>query len=113
MRKTATIEKEYIECDGCLYGMAEEDPRVEVTVPFDFAWEALRSNPPETLTFHFHALQQRHDCFRYWAHNPTIMKRSLKARELDEEQIDDFLSLMLYRKESGFGPGLAREKVKV
>jgi len=110
MRKEATVTKEYLECDGCQYGMAEKDPRIEITVPYDFEWEALRSDPPETLMFHFHAVQTRHDCFRYWAHSPHVMKRSLRERGLDAEQIDDFMSLMLYRE--GLGPGIERPKEK-
>ncbi len=113
MRKSRTIEQPYLECDGCQYLMSEDDPRIEVTVPFDFPWKELQSDPIAMLTFHFHALGQRHDCFRYWAHDPHNMKRSLKEHGLDDNQIDDFMSLMLYRQQNGFGPGVARAKEKV
>lgn len=37
------------------------------------------------------------------------MERSLKERKWDENQIDEFLSLMLYRKNgSGSSPGVPR-----
>jgi len=87
--------------------MGDEPPRITVTVPFDYPWEFLRDG--HALEFHFHAIKQRHDCFRYWAHNPGIMRDSLKTRDLDEEQIDEFMSLMLYRHNS-WGPGIEREK---
>ena len=111
MMKKKTIEQEYLECDGCGYVMGKEDPRIEVSVPFDFPWEWLRDlKDPGVLTFHFHALRQRHDCFRYWAHNPRIMEQSLKDRELDNEQREEFLSLMLYRAEGNlYSPGIPRE----
>lgn len=112
MKKTKTVEQTILECDGCQYLMSEKDPRIEVTVPFDFPWKELRSDPIETLTFHFHALGNRHDCFRYWAHDPHNMRRSLRERELDADQIEDFMSLMLYR-DGSFGPGVARPKDKV
>lgn len=110
MKKQRTETKTYIECDGCNYVMGE-GPMIVVSVPFDFPWEWLRGKRAETLEFHFHALRQRHDCFRYWAHNPSIMRTSLKERELDNEQVDEFMALMLYREKS-WQPGIAREPVK-
>jgi hypothetical protein len=106
VKKKRTVTKEYMECDGCKYLMGE-GPMITVSVPFDYPWEYLRDD--RQLEFHFHALQQRHDCFRYWAHNPRIMRDSLKDRELDNEEIDEFMSLMLYRERIG-GPGVEREK---
>lgn len=111
MRKTVQVEKEQLSCDGCQYLMNESDARIEVSVPFDFILEELRADQPDTLDFHFHALGHRHDCFRYWAHGTDIMKRSLRERGLDDEQIDDFLSLMLYREHS-WSPGIDRPKAK-
>jgi hypothetical protein len=111
LKKTKTIEKEYLECDGCKYLMNENDPMVVVSVPFDFPFEWLRGPKAETLDFHFHALGHRHDCFRYWAHNPEVMRDSLKARDLDNEQAEEFMALMLYRQNS-FSPGIAREPAK-
>lgn len=110
MKKERTVTQEYLTCDGCLYLMAEKDPRIEVTVPFDYPLEFLRDGG--VLTFHFHALTYRHDCFRYWAHSPDVMRRSVRERGLDKEQIDDFLSLMLYR-EDPIHPGIERPKEKV
>ena len=111
MRKTRTKTEEYLTCDGCKYLMGK-GPMIVVSVPFDFPFEWLRGEKAETLDFHFHALKHRHDCFRYWAHNPSIMQRSLKDRELDNEQVDEFMELMLYRQNS-YSPGLERkEKVK-
>jgi hypothetical protein len=108
MRKKKTIEQEYLECDGCKYLMGSKEPLITVTVPFDYPLEFLRED--RTIEFHFHALTHRHDCFRYWAHNPRIMRDSLTNRGFDEEQIDEFLSLMLYR-EDAFHPGVARPEV--
>lgn len=106
MDKERTVTQKYRECDGCKYTMGS-DPMIVVSVPFDYPLDFLREIDPGTLEFHFHALANRHDCFRYWAHNPRIMKESLVARELDEEQIDEFMSMMLYRN-SSFEPGVAR-----
>lgn len=111
MKKQRTVTQQYLECDGCQYLMAEKDPMIVVSVPFDFPFEWLRGEKGGTLDFHFHALKHRHDCFRYWAHNPRIMRDSLKARELDSEQADEFMELMLYRQNS-FAPGIEKEKAK-
>lgn len=107
MEKERTLTQKYLECDGCKYLMGGAEPKIVVSVPFDYPWDVLREIDPGALEFHFHAIKQRHDCFRYWAHNPRIMKESLVARELDEEQIDEFMSMMLYR-ENSFSPGIAR-----
>jgi len=109
MKKVRNVQQEYMECDGCIYVMSESKPRITVDVPFDYPLEALREDPPRSLEFHFHADS---DCFRYWAHNPRIMRRSLAERELSEDEIMDFLSLMLYR-EDPFHPGVERPKEKV
>lgn len=106
MNKERTVTQKYMECDGCKYVMGES-PHITVAVPFDYPLEFLRDDG--TLEFHFHALTNRHDCFRYWAHNPRIMSESLTARGLDEEQIDEFTSMMLYRQNT-FSPGIEREK---
>lgn len=108
MNRERTVTQKYMECDGCKYTMGD-GPMITVTVPFDYPWEFLREDEPGTLDFHFHALTHRHDCFRYWAHNPGIMEDSLRARELDNEQRDEFMSMMLYRQ-SSFSPGLERGK---
>ena len=107
MNKERTVTQQYMECDGCKYLMSDKDPFITVSVPFDYPLEFLRDGT--MLDFHFHTLANRHDCFRYWAHNPRIMRDSLTARGMDEEQIDDFMSLMLYRQ-SPFSPGIEREK---
>ena len=110
MHRERNVTQEYIECDGCKYVLGSRTgPMIVVRVPHDYPWEALREDEPAALEFHFHALAHRHDCFRYWAHNPSIMRDSLTARGFDEEQIDEFMSLMLYR-ESTFAPGIEREK---
>lgn len=111
MHRVKTVEQTYIECDGCKYVMGKNDPRIVVVVPFDYPFEMMRSDDVEQIEFHFHALRKRHDCFRYWAHNPEIMRDSLRARDFDDEQIDDFMALMLYR-EDNFHPGVARPKEK-
>lgn len=107
MRKQVMVEKTQFTCDGCQYLMsqAQVDDGIKVVVPFDYSWMELREE--RELEFHFHTLSNRHDCFRYWAHNPDVMTRSLRDRKLDDEEIDQFLSLMLYRKHS-WSPGLAR-----
>jgi hypothetical protein len=110
MNKERTVTQKYVECDGCKYVMGN-GPMITVSVPFDFPFEWLRGAKGETLDFHFHAIQARHDCFRYWAHNPGVMRDSLRARELDNEQIDEFMSLMLYRQNS-YSPGIEKPKVK-
>ena len=107
MKKEKSVTQQYVECDGCKYVMGEDAPMIVVSVPFDYPWEFMRDN--RQLEFHFHAIKQRHDCFRYWAHNPGIMRDSLKTRELDNEEIDEFMSLMLYREHS-WGPGIEQKK---
>lgn len=105
-----TVTTPALACDGCQYLMSAKHPRVEVTVPFDFKVEWMRAD--RTETFHFHAHPHRHDCFRYWAHNPQVMRRSLEERDWSEEQIDDFMSMMLYRT-GPFNPGIERPKEKI
>ena len=100
MDKQRTVVQDYRTCDGCDYMMGDKHPPIVVTVPpggLVFA----------ELVFHFHALTNRHDCFRYWAHNPSIMRKSLAERELDDQQIDEFMSMMLYR-EGQYAPGIPR-----
>lgn len=111
MHRTKTVEQHYLSCDGCKYLMGKDELKIVVTVPFDYPFEFMRSDDVEELEFHFHALKNRHDCFRYWAHNPRIMRDSLTDRGFDEEQIEDFMSLMLYR-EGTWSPGVERPKEK-
>lgn len=108
MKKERTKTEEYIECDGCQYVMGK-GPMIVVSVPFDFPFDFLQDDGK--LEFHFHAIEQRHDCFRYWAHSPQVMRQSLKNRSLDEDQIDAFMELMLYRQHS-WSPGIEREPKK-
>ena len=103
MEKKKTVEQTVIECDGCQYIMGRAPAPILVTVP-------LHDNA-EPLVFHFHTLHNRHDCFRYWAHNPRVMIRSLKERGLGDEDVEAFMELMLYR-ESKFGPGIDRPETK-
>ena len=112
MQKTRTVEQKYLECDGCQYLLGQSSPPIVVTVPFDFAWMEIREDPPRELEFHFHTLSSRHDCFRYWAHNPHNMERSLRERGLNDDEIDAFMSLMLYRRDN-FAPGVERPKKTV
>jgi hypothetical protein len=105
MEKERTLTQKYLECDGCKYVMGSDDPMIVVSVPFDYPWEFLRDD--RNLEFHFHAIRQRHDCFRYWAHNPRIMRESLEARKLNEDQIDEFMMMMLYREHS-WQPGITK-----
>lgn len=109
MRNLVTVEKPQYTCDGCDYLMRESeiDQAVRVVVPFDYPWMDLQAG--HELEFHFHTLSNRHDCFRYWAHNTHVMKRSLVHRGLTEDEIDSFMGLMLYRDDDRpYSPGLAR-----
>ena len=120
MRKQISVPKTQITCDGCDYIMSDPSrvPCITVTVPFE--WDDGKETF-DTLTFEFHALQgagtserrstDRHDCFRYWAHNPDVMRRSLLERGLVESEIDEFMGIMLY-KSSSFSPGIARPEPK-
>jgi hypothetical protein len=96
-----TITRDATSCDGCEYLIGSDVPTIVVTVR------------GEQFDFHDGGQGQaeRHDCFRYWAHGPNIMKRSLLERGWNEEAIDEFLSLMLYRKD-GLSPGVTRPKAK-
>lgn len=98
-----------LDCDGCDYTIAAAKEGGAVRVEKDAS--VLRVPwPGSDLEFHFHSPKvSRNDCFRYWAHNPRIMRRSLERRSLSEAVIDDFLSAMLYR-DNPSGPGVAREK---
>lgn len=91
------VTRDAICCDGCDYIIPYSVPKVLVTARGE--------------EFHFHdggeGAAERHDCFRYWAHNPRIMERSLKARDWDADTIDEFMSLMLYRANT-HSPGIAR-----
>ena len=94
-----TVTSKAIQCDGCEYLVGRSVPLVRVLAR---GWE-----------FDFHdggeGAAERHDCFRYWAHNPHVMQRSLKARGLNEDEIDEFMAVMLYRKEGTSGPGIPRD----
>lgn len=96
-----TITRPAVSCDGCEYLISAGVQTTTLVVRGE--------------QFDFHdggtGTAERHDCFRYWAHNPRIMRRSLEERDWGEERIDEFLSLMLYR-EGSLGPGLPREPVK-
>ena len=113
MKKTRMRSEEYLECDGCGYLMVSGKPMVVLSVPFDvgMAVEA-EGRDWATVDFHFHVLAQRHDCFRYWAHNPRIMRNSLIEREFADDEIDDFMELMLYREHS-YSPGIERWQVEL
>jgi hypothetical protein len=113
---------EKLVCDGCDYiiGLTTEERndsiRVEErTMTLRMPWDTdpIKKEDWVWLEFHFHSpvhMQSRRDCFRYWAHNPRIMKRSLEYRELPEDEIDEFMSVMLYR-DNKHGPGIERASV--
>jgi len=97
-----TVTRPAVLCDGCEYLIDYRVPTITVVVRGE--------------QFDFHdggeGAAERHDCFRYWAHNPRIMQRSLKNREWDDERIDEFMALMLYREVNSTGsPGIARPEV--
>lgn len=99
-----TVSHPAVQCDGCEYIIGQKVPTVRVIARGE--------------QFDFHdggeGAAERHDCFRYWAHGPHIMRRSLENRDWDCEQIDEFMSLMLYRGKGAYpGPGLPREPAKV
>lgn len=93
-----TITRDAICCDGCDY-IIENGVRTIALVVRE-----------EMFDFHDggQGNAERHDCFRFWAHNPDIMKRSLGARDWDEDRIEEFMSLMLYRSSTPGSPGMAR-----
>lgn len=112
MRHEIPTTRVQYECDGCQYGMRdpEERPCIVVSVPMEY-------DGGDRLTFHFHGVQDDgyRDCFRYWAHNPDVMERSLRARGLDETDRDEFMYLMLYKRERDgkvdtFSPGVPRKR---
>lgn len=113
MRTTETVPKEVLTCDGCDYliGLTQEeynDGRIieEVIATLIIPWEAAIN---EILEFHFHVVPHRQDCFRYWAHNPRIMRRSLKARSMQEDEINKFMEIFIYRSENwNSAPGITR-----
>lgn len=122
MKREKMAPKRWVECDGCQYQIgltrAERDEGADIEsrttvlrVPTEHG-----DGPSEDdgfLEFHFHGPNgSRHDCFRYWANSPDVMKRSLKERGWEEEQIDKFMATHLYRPEGQtFGPGMTRPKV--
>lgn len=97
MDKQRSVVEKYRQCDGCQYLVGKDSPVITVSVPLDHG----------EFLFHFHTLANRHDCFRYWAHSPRIMQKSLQERSFTDEMIDEFLELMLYREDT-FHPGIAR-----
>jgi hypothetical protein len=124
MNKERMEAHKWIECDGCQYaigrtsreaanGLRLDRIHMTVSIPVDLV-------PENDLTFHFHVANDEarpddtrglRDCFRYWAHNPSIMKRSLKERGMDDDDIDTFMSQFLYRTgTSSLSPGVEREK---
>jgi hypothetical protein len=96
-----TVTETAIQCDGCEYLVGKNVETITVVVRGEI--------------FDFHdggkGAAERHDCFRYWAHGPRIMRRSLENRGWPEERVEEFLSLMLYREEGGpwESPGIPRE----
>jgi len=94
-----TVTRRAIECDGCEYLIGSGVQTITLMVR------------DEQFDFHDggEGDAERHDCFRYWAHSPETMKRSLRNRGWGDERIDEFMSLMLYRADS-WGPGIARPK---
>ena len=97
------VTRDAIVCDGCEYLIGTAKNTIVLNVRGEL--------------FHFHdgtPPTDRRDCFRYWAHGPRIMERSLREREWDDEKVDEFLSQMLYRKDnSSFSPGVPRPEKKV
>lgn len=120
MIKTKNETKEYYICDGCFYmiGLSTEERNAgttveEITMTINIPWDV----EGDSFEFHFHSPGTRgiggwRDCFRYWAHNPEIMKISLKERETSEDEIDEFMTQMLYRSRA-HSPGIDRPKVNV
>lgn len=115
MKREAETKVYIVECDGCDYVLARRNRERElepalansilVSVPWDWPWPAeIRSG--NKLDFHFHA---DGDCFRYWAHSPYVMKKSLEKRGLDEAQVGEFMRLMLYRSDHR-SPGIEQKK---
>jgi hypothetical protein len=101
------VTRDAIQCDGCEYQIGRDVEMIHVTVRGEI--------------FDFHdggeGNAERHDCFRYWAHGPHIMKRSLQERGWDEDRVEEFLSLMLYRASAtaaggpfSGSPGIPREE---
>lgn len=110
MRSTVMEEREVLTCDGCDYilgltteekeaGVDVEDTIAKLTIP----WKG------KVLEFLFHIAAHRHDCFRYWAHNPGIMKKSLADRDFIPSEVDEFMSTFLYREHS-HEPGITRSE---
>jgi hypothetical protein len=97
------VTRSAIVCDGCGYIIPGGERQITLTVRkevFDFCDGG-------------EGAAEKHDCFRYWAHGPRIMRRSLEERDWDDERIEEFLSLMLYRGEGWLGgPGVPREPVE-
>lgn len=93
-----TVTRDAICCDGCGYLIGSNVQTIALVVREEM--------------FDFHdggqGAAERHDCFRYWAHNPDIMEGSLKDRGWAREKIDEFMSLMLYRSGSPGSPGIPR-----
>jgi len=102
MKKSVTVERTHMTCDGCGYLMNEKVEHIVLSIP-------------EVKDFHFHAADPFKrtadaDCFRCWAHNVKIMKDSLKNRNCSEGEIDKFLSGMLYRERPG-GSDVAKPEI--
>jgi hypothetical protein len=108
MKTEQVVPQTVYECDGCAYvlvltteekaaGKEVLDTAAILTIP----WGGQK------LEFHFHVVRARNDCFRYWAHNPQVMKRSLEDRDLTDDDIESFMATFLYRSHS-HEPGVAR-----
>jgi hypothetical protein len=108
MKTEQVVPRTVYECDGCQYvlGLTTEE-KAEGKEVLDTA--AILTIPwgGQKLEFHFHAVPHRNDCFRYWAHDPQVMHRSLEDRDFTDEDIDSFMAMFLYRKHS-HSPGIAR-----
>ena len=109
VKKTRSEITEFLECDGCKYvlGLTTEqrDAGVEIEETIATLIIPWGGAPVE---FHFHVQRGRNDCFRYWAHNPPVMKFSLEERDWEHKDIQEFMTMFLYTDKFG-GPGVARE----
>jgi hypothetical protein len=90
MNRSRMKEEKWFDCDGCGYALSGS------IMTLDTAFHDYDEN--NTSVFHFHRPSKEHDCFRHWAHNLYVMKRSLQQRKWHEEEIDEFLLCMLYRE---------------
>lgn len=110
------------DCDGCDYIIGPPGKVLDDGSTIDCHVTVLRI--PTThehgaadgedgfLEFHFHGPAGRSsDCFRYWAHSPHVMARSLERRGWLPDEVQEFLATHLYR-EAGGSIGLERPKAR-